>query len=181
MKVTKLLLALFATIFSLSITAGGATYKAYVFGFAASFKDSTVYITEIQEVDSAYIGKSKFLFNRDNYSYQLQNYLKSKGISNPTCITSFAKDRKSIEKKYLSLRKKYTKGGKYDIKYVQSTDFLYKGITPLESDLQNEKLAKEKAKAEKKAAKEAEKLAKKKQKMAEKGIVPQASTKSETD
>ena len=38
----------------------------YVFGFAASFKDSVVYMTEIQDVQKAwYDTKTKFLLGRD--------------------------------------------------------------------------------------------------------------------
>ena len=126
---------------------------AHIFGFATSFNDSTVYLTEIQYVDSAYIGKSNFLFSRENYSYQLQNYLKSKGIANPTCVTTFAKKQKNIEKKY-------------QIKFIPLQDFLYTGIMPQESDLNREKIAKQKAKAEMKEAKKAKKEAKRKRKEA---------------
>ena len=49
--------------------------KLYAFGFSASFNDSIVYFTDIQEIDSAWINeKTKFLISRDNYSYQLKNY-----------------------------------------------------------------------------------------------------------
>ena len=46
--------------------------KVYMFGFAASFNDSTVYMTNIQKVD-AYLAndRTKFLANREDYSYQL--------------------------------------------------------------------------------------------------------------
>ena len=55
--------------------------KIYAFGFAASFNDSTVYFTEIHEVDSVWINeKNKFLLNRNDYSNQLKGYLDAKGI-----------------------------------------------------------------------------------------------------
>ena len=51
-----------------------------MFGVATSFNDSTLYITEIQEISGAYIdSKTKFLVERDNYSYQLRDYLKGIG------------------------------------------------------------------------------------------------------
>ncbi len=110
---------------------GAGTIKGnvYVFGFAASFNDSTVYLTDIQEINGARInGKSKFLENRSSYSYQLQDYLKTLGVSQPTCITSYATDRKTIEKKYARLKKKYTEKGKqaYDVRYIAKDDFTYK-------------------------------------------------------
>jgi len=53
-----------------------AVPKMYMFGFAASFTDSIVHFTDIQEVDSAWIDtKSKFLLSREEYSYQLRDYL----------------------------------------------------------------------------------------------------------
>ena len=46
--------------------------KVYMFGFAASFNDSTIYITDIQEIKGAYVAeRTKFLVNRDENSYQL--------------------------------------------------------------------------------------------------------------
>ena len=98
MKVRKLLLIIFTIVISMHVHAAKEVTGTHMFGFAASFNDSTIYITEIQYVDSAYIGKSNFLFSRENYSYQLQNYLRSIGAVTPTCITTFAKDQKRIEK-----------------------------------------------------------------------------------
>ena len=55
--------------------------KVYAIGFAASFNDSIVYFTDIQEIDSAWINdKNKFLIGRDNYSYQLKNYFAGIGL-----------------------------------------------------------------------------------------------------
>ena len=81
--------------------------KVYMFGFAASFNDSTIYITDIQEIKGAYVAeRTKFLVNRDEYSYQLRNYLQGQGNAFPTCITSYAYDRKTIEKKFSMILKK---------------------------------------------------------------------------
>lgn len=102
----------------------------FVYGFAASFNDSTVYFTDIQQVDSAYIdSKTKFLYSRENYSYQLRDYLAKLGFKNATCVTSFSKSKKEAEKKYLALRKKYLEGGKYNINYLKEQDFRYQAIS----------------------------------------------------
>ena len=52
--------------------------KVYMFGFSASFNDSTVNFTDIQAVD-AYVenNHTHFLVNRDEYSYQLRYYMES--------------------------------------------------------------------------------------------------------
>ncbi|MGI6231298.1 MAG: hypothetical protein ACOYJF_00400 [Prevotella sp.] len=126
-----------ATLALCSLSAS-AKYKAqtvYMYGFAASFKDSTVYFTDIQQIDSAYIdSKTTFLYGRANYSEQLSNYLESNGLDHPTCITSFGKDLKEAKKKYLKLRGKYLKDNKYNIKYIKETDFKYTVQKPDEQE-----------------------------------------------
>lgn len=105
--------------------------KLYAFGFAASFNDSTVYFTDIQEIDSAWINdKNDFLVSRDNYSYQLKNYFTSLGLEHRTCVISFALKRKDIEKKYQKIKNKYVKAGNYDIKSVSTNDFHFTAIKP---------------------------------------------------
>ena len=48
--------------FALQVSAKQKIEPRYLFGFAASFADSTVYFTDIQKVDSAWIDtKTKFL------------------------------------------------------------------------------------------------------------------------
>ena len=168
MKVRKLLLIIFTIVTSMHVNAAKELTGAHMFGVAESFNDSTVYITDVQHVDSAHIGKSNFLFGRENYSYQLQNYLRSTGAVTPTCITVFAKDRKSIEKKYLSMRKKYEKSGKFAVKYVTAANFKYQGVTPQADEAEQEKAAKREAREERKAAKIAGKQAKRKERLAEK-------------
>lgn len=103
----------------------------YMFGFAASFSDSTVYITDIQHIDSSYVGRhNKFLYGRDQYSYQLRDYLKEKGFVNPTCITSFSTNQKEIEKKYLKLKRRYIKNGGYNFKYISVSEFNFSPQRP---------------------------------------------------
>lgn len=105
--------------------------KLYAFGFAASFNDSTVYFTDIQEIDSAWINdKNDFLVSRDNYSYQLKNYFTSLGLEHRTCVISFALKRKDIEKKYQKMKNKYVKAGNYDIRSVSTNDFHFTAIKP---------------------------------------------------
>ena len=111
---------------SLNMSAANKPQTVYMYGFASSFNDSTVYFTEIIRVDSAYIdSKTKFLYGRNNYSYQLRDYLAKNGFDNATCITSFALNRKKAEKKYLSMRKRYLEGGHYTIKYLKNEDFVF--------------------------------------------------------
>ena len=130
-----------------------------MYGFAASFNDSIVYFTDIQTLDSATIAsKSGFLYGRDNYSYQLRDYLKGHGCATPTCITTFSVKRKDIEKKYVSLKKKYA-NGKYIVKHVTPSEFAYTVISP-DEDMDVDMLTK----AERKAIKQKNKQEMKEQK-----------------
>lgn len=119
--------------------AGNEKTRVYVYGFAASFNDSTIYFTDIQEVDTAWVDtRTKFLLGRDGYSSQLKQYLQGLGVAQPTCITSFGFNRKKIEKKYLAFKKKYTKDTGYDVKYIAPTDFQYEGVEPYEISMAQE-------------------------------------------
>ena len=111
--------------------------KIYMFGFAASFNDSTVYLTDIQTVNAYLVNnRTNFLANREDYSYQLRNYLQSNGLeAYPTCITMFAENEKDATKKYLKLKERYEKSKKkYSIKSLKDSQFKY---TPVEPDQQS--------------------------------------------
>lgn len=111
--------------------------KIYMFGFAASFNDSTVYLTDIQTVNAYLVNnRTKFLANREDYSYQLRNYLQSNGLeAYPTCITMFAENEKDATRKYLKLKERYEESKKkYSIKSLKDSQFKY---TPVEPDQQS--------------------------------------------
>lgn len=138
-KIMKIIKYTIAAVTFLGITANMSAKeekapKTYMFGFAASFNDSTVYFTDIQEITDAYMAeKTKFLVNRDEYSYQFRNYLQGEGKQYPTCITSYAYNRKDIVKKYEKLRKKYMDNknkGRYIIVNIDSKQFTYKPVSP---------------------------------------------------
>ena len=106
----------------------------YMFGFAASFKDSVVYMTEIQDVQKVwYDKKTKFLLGRDIYSSQLKEHFKEKmQMPDRVCVVVFAKSLKKAEKKYLKLRKKYLSDAKhtssYEVRYITTQDFKFEPV-----------------------------------------------------
>ena len=106
--------------------------KAYMFGFVASFNDSIIHFTDIQEVDSVWLmPKKKMVAGRSNYSYQLRNYCaETLGMPNRTVVVVTALKRKDIEKKFLKLRKQYTgkKKAQYDIRYINASEFRFKTV-----------------------------------------------------
>ena len=108
--------------------------KVYIFGFSASFKNSVVYLTDIQELDSAWIdSKTKFLLGRDTYSTQLKEYLtQSVNDSHRTCVVMFSTEKAKAEKKYMKLKRTYTVKAKakdgYDVKYLDRKDFSFETV-----------------------------------------------------
>ena len=95
--------------------------QVYIAGVSASFKDSLVYFTDIQLVDSVILDKNKMLPQRQQYSYQLKTYLESKlGQSNRTCFIYFDSNKTKLEKSIKEMKDKYQKSGKSIIRQVDS-------------------------------------------------------------
>ncbi len=121
-------------LFTLALIVSGVSAKSlktnqvYMFGFSASFKDSIVYVTDIQHVEGAWIEtKNKFLLGRDNYSYQLKNYLTdSLNQQDRICMVFYALKKKKAEKLYLKLMKKYKKG--YEVRYLNAREFKFDAV-----------------------------------------------------
>jgi len=133
MKFKKTLLAalLLATSFLMpnEVFAVNRLTPVYMFGFVSSFNDSTVYFTDIQLVDTAWIdSKTRFLYSRENYSFQLRDHMQAAGVDHPTCTVFFAEKRKDIEKRYLKMKKRYTAKGDYIVKYIEGNTFKFKDI-----------------------------------------------------
>lgn len=108
--------------------------KMYIFGFAASFNDTIVHFTNIQEIDSAWIEKKdKFLQMREMYSYQLRDFLASKKqMPRRTVVVYANKNKKKVEKKFLKFKKLYTQSKhqhqQYDLRYLDEQEFHFKTI-----------------------------------------------------
>lgn len=93
----------------------------YIAGVSASFKDSLVYFTDIQMVDSVKLDKNKLLPERQQYSYQLKTYLENKYSSaNRTCFIYFETNKEKLEKSMKKMKDKYQKGGKSIVRQVDS-------------------------------------------------------------
>lgn len=167
MKLSKLVLASSAAtlLLSLTIQAKNEVGKAYIFGFSSSFNDSTVYFTDIQEIDSAYFtGKINYLVSRENYSYQLRDYLTNLGENHRTCMVEYNKDPKKLEKIWNKLQSRYARTSKkknnqkeisklppFQIKYITKEQFAFEPIAPLEDapEVVEKPAKKEKVKKEK--------------------------------
>lgn len=106
--------------------------QAYMFGFVASFNDSTVYFTNIQKVDSVWVTKKKkMLAGRNNYSYQLREYFaQQRNLPNRTCVVVANTDRKKVEKKFAKMKNKYLVKSKkpYDVRNIADSDFKFTAV-----------------------------------------------------
>lgn len=99
----------------------------YVFGVGASFKDSVVYFTEVQLVDSVVLDGNGFLPRREAYAYQMKNFLEyQKGKADYTCAIYFSENRVKLEKEFSKVRKQYAKGNTYILENVKKSDFSFK-------------------------------------------------------
>lgn len=134
MKYIKIYLS--AILLCIAMTAmakGSVKQKVYIFGFSASFNDSIVYFTTVQEVDG-YLSKDRnhFLVNREEYSNQLRNFFDNRGQLHRTCVTFYALEKDKAEKRYEKLKAKYTtkSKNKFDVTYLTNDDFTFKTVTP---------------------------------------------------
>jgi len=106
----------------------------YMFGFSASFKDSVVYVTDIQDMKGVWIdNKTKFLLSRENYSHQLTDYLANQQQQpNRICMVFYAKTFKKAEKLFVKLKKKYIGTKKnpahYDMRFISQQEFRFETI-----------------------------------------------------
>lgn len=108
------------------------TPKAYMFGFAASFNDSTVYFTDIQQVDSVWFNQKKdMLAGRSEYSSQLRSYCAEK-LDQPrrTCVVIGNPKLKKVEKKFEKMKKMYLQNKKvtYDVRFIKEEDFKFQAV-----------------------------------------------------
>lgn len=159
--------------FALSCHATNVQKKVYMMGMALSLNDSIVAVTEVQTVDSAWIdNRTKFLYGRENYSYQLKEHLKNAGMEAPTCITIFATSEKDIQKKAQKLMRKYVSNGNYLMQTISKETFQYEVVEYEEEEV----LTKEELKQIKEENKK--RMQAKKQRMAEKKAEAKASKKA---
>ena len=120
--------------------------KLYMFGVAASFTDTIVHFTSIQQIDSAWIDtKSKFLQDRQAYSYQLRDYLSQREqMNHRTCMVFYAMKKEKLEKKYQKMIRLYTKAkdGKahYDVRHLTPQQFKFYTVQSIieEGEVPNE-------------------------------------------
>ena len=134
---SRFIFAILMLLIAMSVSASNKKATIYAFGFSASFNDSTIYFTDIQQIDNATIeSKNNFLQNRTEYAEQLRDYFNSIGLKHRTCLISYGLTQKDAEKKLVRLRKRYSKGGHYKINYLNGSDFKFKVINREDSSME---------------------------------------------
>ena len=105
------------------------TTGVYVFGFSASFTDSTVYFTPIQYLDGVVLEKkTKFLPGAPEYSYQLKDYLEQqRGEKNRVCAIFADETKAKAEKHFINVRKRYL-NQKMNVVFLTEQEFQYQKI-----------------------------------------------------
>ena len=132
MSFRTLLLAILMAAGSQTLSAQNIQTKAYMFGFVASFNDSTVYFTDIQEVDGVWVSKKKhYLTGKNNYSYQLRNFFtQERNLPHRTCVVVCSEKKKDVEKKYAKMKQQYIykSKGSYDVRYLPESEFRFQAV-----------------------------------------------------
>ena len=133
MKITKLiicfgLLCLFAMLPVEAKQKKVVQKPVYMIGVGISLLDSAVFITDMQLVDSVSVEKkTKFLKDRQLYSFQLQNYLEAAYKGGPYVPSVFFNtNRKKMERQYLSLHKRYVQSKDFRMILVDISQFRFK-------------------------------------------------------
>lgn len=99
--------------------------RVYLFGVATNLNDSTIYLTDVQHLDSMMLNADGSLPNYVGYSLQFKVYLEGElDESHQTCAVIYSEKKKRLEKRFLAVRKKYLKG--YTIKLIGSDVFQFK-------------------------------------------------------
>ena len=100
--------------------------RVYLYGVAMNFNDSTVYITDVQHLDSTIIHDNGCLQNYSNYSMQWKVYLEGTlNELNQTCAVIYSDKKKKLDKSYLKTRKKYTNDKSKTLKQVGTDAFAF--------------------------------------------------------
>ena len=101
--------------------------EVYMFGYAVSFMDSLVYITDVQPVAGVTIEKkTRFLMDRQLYSLQLQQHLEGQQPNRHyTTALFFGCNQKAIDKKRLEVAKQHTTARDMKVNFLHQDAFTF--------------------------------------------------------
>lgn len=101
----------------------------YLCGYAVNFADSTAYLTAIQCIDTAYVeSKNGFLMDRNQYSSQLNHYLKKvSGGKEYICTVLFDRKQSRLQKRVARVRKRGEGDETTHLKVLGEAEFQFIG------------------------------------------------------
>ena len=127
MRISRIIYFLLFLTLSFSVSAkkkSGGIQKVYIFGFASSFTDSLAFMTDVQELDSAYVLNNGFLADRALYSLQFYGHVNEKrGVENPTAAVFFDVKPQKLAKKYEKVKRMYQKDPNVRLVIVGKEEF----------------------------------------------------------
>lgn len=101
--------------------------RVYMYGVSVDFNDSTVYLTDVQYLDSVVINKDGSLFNYSSYSHQFKMYLEGMlGEDNQTCAVIYSDNKKNLEKRFVKIRKRYLSDKEKVLRRVGTDAFVFR-------------------------------------------------------
>lgn len=100
--------------------------RVYMFGVAENFNDSTVYLTDVQYLDSMMTTPEGSLLNHAGYSLQLKVYLEGTlNELNQTCAVIYSDKKKKLDKRFTKMRKRYEADKNKTLRRVGTDDFTF--------------------------------------------------------
>lgn len=103
--------------------------RVYLFGVATNFNDSTVYLTDVQHLDSMAINPDGSLQNYVGYSLQLKVYLEGALDERyQTCAIIYSDKKKQLEKRFIKTRKRILSDKSKRIKPIGTDAFQFKRL-----------------------------------------------------
>lgn len=100
--------------------------RVYLYGVSIDFNDSTVYLTDIQHLDSVVIKPDGSLQNQASYSLQLKVYLEGVlGETNQTCAVIYSDKKKKLEKRFSRMHRRYQSSKEKILKRIGTDAFIF--------------------------------------------------------
>ena len=127
-KMRKFILFVLLSAFSIGMQAEKKPrmQTVYIFGFSASFTDSLAYLTDVMQLDSAYVTTKGFLADRSLYSLQLENYVQEKyNLLHTTNAVFFSLKKNTLDKKYDRVKRMYQSGENLRLNLLHAEDFRF--------------------------------------------------------
>ena len=122
-------ICLFALLALLAAAGVQAQKRVYAFAYATCLKDSVVYVSTMQQIPDAQIGKDGFLNYRADFGAQFGAYVQQHfDHPNVTSVVVFHKQRKKLEKRYLKMRKLAQQQQGKRIVEINYSDFRFQAV-----------------------------------------------------